>query len=178
MKHLGPSQQFRGLYISLNHTRHTITISQEYINTILKRFEMVEDYGVQTPMDPNVRLWCDPQQGRAAVDLTHYQSIVGSLVYGTLGIRSDIACAVAALSRYNSPLLAIHPTAAKRVILHLKATKAARLCYGEDSNLICASEQLHAYRDAEWAGAWANRNSQDGFVFAMGGAAICWQSRK
>jgi hypothetical protein len=181
MKDLGPAQQFLGLEISQSDCRRTITLSQEvYIDTILKRFDMVEAYGVQMPMDPNVRLDCDPQQGGAAVDPTYYQSIVGSLMYAALGTRPDIAYAVAALSRYNSRPLALHLTAAKRVLRYLKATKAAKLCYtsSADLNYAGTSEELHGYTDADWAGDSADRKSQGGFVFAMGGAAISWQSRK
>jgi hypothetical protein len=60
---------------------------QAYIDTILQRFEMSTAYGVQTPLDPNVRL--DGlqrgaeagQQGGVEVDPTQYQAIVGSLMY-------------------------------------------------------------------------------------------------
>jgi hypothetical protein len=181
MKDLGHAQQFLGLEIAQSDCRQTITLSQEvYIDTILKRFDMVDAYGVQMPMDPNVRLDCDPQQGGAAIDPTYYQSIVGSLMYAALGTRPDIAYAVAALSRYNSRPLTVHLTAAKRVLRYLKATKAAKLCYTSSADLNHAgiSEELHGYTDADWAGDSADRKSQGGFVFAMGGAAISWQSRK
>jgi hypothetical protein len=179
MKDLGPAQQFLGLEISQNTSRQSITLSQEaYIDTILKRFEMTDAYVVHMPMDPNVRLDCDPQQGGAGVDPTYYQSIVGSLMYAALGTRPDIAYAVAALSRYNSRPLAVHLTAAKRVLRYLKATKAAKLCYTGGAGSSGTSAELHGYTDADWAGDSADRKSQGGFVFAMGGAAISWQSRK
>jgi hypothetical protein len=175
MKDLGPVRQFLGLEISRN--GDTITLGQQaYIDTILQRFEMTTAYGVQTPLDPNVRLDGHGQQG--GVDPTQYQAIVGSLMYAALGTRPDIAYAVAALSRYNSRPLAVHLTAAKRVLRYLKATKAAKLCYTSSADSDSTSEELHGYTDADWAGDSADRKSQGGFVFAMGGAAVSWQSRK
>jgi hypothetical protein len=174
MKDLGPAQQFLGLEIFQNDCpgRKTITLSQEaYIDTILKRFEMTTAYGVQTPLDPNVRL--DGQQGGVEVDPTEYQAIVGSLMYAALGTRPDIAYAVAALSRYNSRPSTVHLTAAKRVLRYLKTTKTAKLYYSTNG-----VTELHGYTDADWAGDSADRKSQGGYTFIMGGAAVSWQSRK
>jgi hypothetical protein len=113
MKDLGPVRQFLRLEISRN-GQLTITLGQQaYIDTILQRFEMTTAYGVQTALDPNVRLDGHGQQGGVEVDPTQYQAIVGSLMYAALGTRPDIAYAVAALSRYSSRPLIVHLTAAK-----------------------------------------------------------------
>jgi hypothetical protein len=73
MKDLGPVRQFLGLEISRNGP-HTIALGQQaYIDTILQRFQMTTAYGVQTPLDPNIRL--DGQQGGVEVDPTQYQAI-------------------------------------------------------------------------------------------------------
>jgi hypothetical protein len=134
MKNLGPVRQFLGLEISRN--GDTITLGQQaYIDTILQRFEMSTADGVQTPLDPNVRLDRQQegaeagQQGAVEVDPTQYQAIVGSLMYAALGTRPDITYAVAALSRYNSRPLTVHLTAAKRVLRYLKTTRTAKLHY-------------------------------------------------
>jgi hypothetical protein len=175
MKDLGPVRQFLGLEISRN-GQHTITLGQQaYIDTILQRFEMTTAYGVQTALDPNVRLDGHGQQGGVEVDPTQYQAIVGSLMYAALGTRPDIAYAVAALSRYNSRPLTVHLTAAKRVLRYLKTTKTAKLLYSHGTNGVT---ELHGYTDADWAGDSADRKSQGGYTFIMGGAAVSWQSRK
>jgi hypothetical protein len=87
-------------------------------------------------------------------------------MYAALGTRPDITYAVAALSRYNSRPLAVHLTAAKRVLRYLKTTKAAKLCYtcSADYNHTGTSEELelHGYTDADWAGDSADRKSQGG----------------
>jgi phage terminase small subunit len=173
MKDLGPVRQFLGLEISRN-GQHTITLGQQaYIDTILQRFEMTTAYGVQTPLDPNVRLDGHGQQGGVEVDPTQYQAIVGSLMYAALGTRPDITYAVAALSRYNSRPLTVHLTAAKRVLRYLKTTRTAKLHYSTDG-----VTELHGYTDADGAGDSADRKSQGGYTFIMGGAAVSWQSRK
>jgi hypothetical protein len=87
-KDLGPVRQFLGLEISRN--GDIIALGQQaYIDTILQRFEMSTAYGVQTPLDPNVRLDGYGQQGGVEVDPTQYQTIVGSLMYAALGTRPD-----------------------------------------------------------------------------------------
>jgi hypothetical protein len=173
MKDLGPVRQFLGLEISRN-GQHTITLGQQaYIDTILQRFEMTTAYGVQTALDPNVRLDGHGQQGGVEVDPTQYQAIVGSLMYAALGTRPDIAYAVAAFSRYNSRPLTVHLTAAKQVLRYLKTTKTAKLYYSTNG-----VTELHGYTDADWAGDSVDRKSQGGYTFIMGGAAASWQSRK
>jgi hypothetical protein len=157
------------------------TRQQAYIDTILQRFGMSTAYGVQTPLDPNVRL--DRQQGGAEagqqggveVDPTQYhdQAIVGSLMYAALGTRPDITYAVIALSLYNSRPLTVHLTAAKRVLRYLKTTRTAKVHYSTDG-----VTELHGYTDADWAGDSADRKSQGVYTFIMGGAAVSWQSRK
>jgi hypothetical protein len=81
--------------------------------------------------------------------------------------------ASAALSRYNPRPLTVHLTAAKRVLRYLKTTRTAKLHYSTDG-----VTELHGYTDADWAGDSADRKSQGGYTFIMGGAAVSWQSRK
>jgi hypothetical protein len=100
-------------------------------------------------------------------------------MYAALGTRPDIIYAVAALSWYISRPLMVHLTTEKRVLRHLKTTRTAKLYYSTDANGVTDGvTTLHGYTDADWAGDSADRKSQGGYTFIMGGAAVSWQSRK
>jgi hypothetical protein len=123
MKVLDAAQQFLGLEIS-RRSDGTISLGQQaYVNTILKRFDMLDARAAYTLLDPNVKLdRADEREEENAADAAKYQAIVGSLMYAALGTRPDIAYAVAALCRYNARLLSTHMTAAIRVLRYLKTT--------------------------------------------------------
>jgi hypothetical protein len=67
-------------------------------------------------------------------DITHYQAILGSLMYAALPTWPDISCVVAPLSRYNSRPFTSHMTTAMRVVQNLKSTADFRLHFtGNDT---------------------------------------------
>jgi len=129
MSNLRPSKQFLGLEID-QLADGTITLSQPgYILTILARFNMQDANPALTPLHPKNRLDIDTLDAEEEVDQAVYQSIVGSLMYAAISTRSDIAFAVAALSRYNVKPYFVHLTAAKQVLRYLKATADAKLIF-------------------------------------------------
>ena len=97
---LGTARQFLGIEITGSgdhqNTPHTISLGQQdFVTSILKRFNMHSAHGAATPMDVPVKLDLAKNRGEREVDPLEYQAIVGSLMY--------IA-------------LATHLTAAKRVL--------------------------------------------------------------
>jgi hypothetical protein len=90
MKNLGRIRRFLGIEADENYG-----ISQkEYINEMLHRFGMENAKPSSTPMDPDVHLDNPVCEDRPA-DKTFYLSLVGSLMYASLGTRPDIAyCAI------------------------------------------------------------------------------------
>jgi hypothetical protein len=79
---------------------------------------MEDSRNVSNPLNPNVRLENEECEDNPA-DRNLYLSLIGSLMYAALGSCPDISFAVSSLSRYNSVPLAIHLTAAKRVLRDL-----------------------------------------------------------
>ncbi|KXZ40994.1 hypothetical protein GPECTOR_1030g305 [Gonium pectorale] len=64
-----------------------------------------------------------------------------------------------------------HLGAAKGVLRYLAGTKEKGLMYG------AGPYKLEGYCDADYAGDLDTRRSTTGYVFVIGGGAICWQSK-
>jgi hypothetical protein len=169
MSDLGEARHFLGLEINRN--EDGISLSQgSYIDTLLKRFGMEDSRNVSNPLNPNVRLENEECEDNPA-DRNLYLSLVGSLMYAALGSRPDISFAVSSLSRYNSAPLAIHLTAAKRVLRYLKSTSGFRLHFPS------CNKGLQGFTDSDWAGCRSTRKSVGGLIFQINNGTISWQSK-
>jgi hypothetical protein len=172
MVDLGEARRFLGLEITKTDKGYSLG-QQDYINSLVKRFGIENAKPAYSPMDPDVRLeneYCEDKP----VDTKRYLSLVGSLMYAALGTRPDISYAVMVLSRYNVAPLAMHYTAAIRVLRYLKTTIHLKLHY-ERSN---GHHELNGYTDADWAGCRQTRKSVGGCIFyGNTKGAIAWQAK-
>jgi hypothetical protein len=163
MSDLGPARRFLGIEIEKKKDGYCIS-QRTYIETILRRFGLLDAIPAKTPMDPQVDLTNTCCEDKPA-NRKEYLSIVGSLMYAAIGSRPDIAFSVTALSRYNVQPLEMHLTAAKRVLRYLKATSNHSIHYRR-----LPHSQLSAvgYTDSDWAGNLKTRKSVGGCVFRLG----------
>jgi hypothetical protein len=172
MTDLGEARRFLGLEICKTRNGYTLG-QQDYINTIVKRFGLENAKPASSPMDQNVRLeneYCEDK----LVDKKKYLSLIGSLMYAALGTRPDISYAVTALSRYNAAPLAMHYTAAIRVLRYLKDTAHYKLHYEKSEK----DNGISGYTDADWAGCRQTRKSIGGCIFyGITNGAIAWQAK-
>jgi hypothetical protein len=169
MSDLGKVRCFLGLEI--NRDENGISLSQEtYIDTMIKWFGMEDSCNVSNPLDPNVRLENEECEDNPA-DRTLYLSLIGSLMYATLGSRLDISFTISSLSRYNLAPLATHLTAVKRVLRYLKSTSAFRLHFP------ACTKGLEGFTDSDWAGCHSTRKSVGGSVFQINNGTISWKSK-
>ena len=83
-------------------SRSGISICQrKYAFDILSETGMMDSKPVDTPMDPNIKLF--PNQGEPFSDSGRYRRLVGKLNYLTI-TRPDISFAVSVVSQFlNSP---------------------------------------------------------------------------
>ena len=189
MNDLGPVRQFLGLEV-LRTSPNTIHLYQaRFISTVLKRFQMTDCNGVQTPMESGQRLLLSQESDELA-DQGEYQSLIGSLMYLVVGTRPDIAFAVATLSKFNSKPNKIHFTAAKRILRYLKQTKSLALTYrtnlsefhpdlGSLPNALPPRPyDLLGFSDSDYAGDSNDRKSTSGYVFTLAGGAVSWRAKK
>jgi len=119
-----------------------------------------------------------------------YASLIGALMYAAIGTRPDIAFAVGALSRFLSNPGRRHWAEAKHVLSYLKGTSNYAICYSTNGSAIRnvfgylrgigmrpTEDSFEGFSNSDWAGCVDTRRSTSGFVWIMGGGAICWRSK-
>ena len=105
MKDLGAAKQILGMRITRDRKNRKLTLSQnEYIQKVLKRFNMHNAKPVSTPFASHFKLskeMCPKtQEDMDYMSKVPYASAVGSLMYAMVCTRPDIAHAVGVVSRY------------------------------------------------------------------------------
>lgn len=168
IKDLGQVKQFLGMTICKK--KDCLMLSQEnYVNQVLKRFNMLDCKSVTTPMesfDFNENN-CDTN-----VNNCQYQKLIGSLMYLAVLTRPDISFSVSFLSKFNNCNNSYHWKCAKRVLRYLKGTKNYVIKFTKDDiNLL-------GYVDADWGSDKADRKSYTGYIFKLSGGPISWKSSK
>ena len=173
MKDLGKIHYCLGINIEYDEEKKQLWMHQkQYIESLLNKYGLSQVKTCTTPADINVKLIKDDGVSKP-VDPANYQSMVGSLLYASIGTRPDIAQAVGAVSRFNSCPTEAHLTAVKRISRYLKGTINFGIKYEK-----LTDGTLSGFLDADWAGDMDNRHSTTGNLFMMSGGAVSWLSRK
>ena len=175
MKDLGEAAEFLGMRIVRDRSKHSLHLTQsDYIDSVLERFRMSDSKPVSTPMELPAKGHSleTPDPNDLPTDAP-YRAAVGCLIWLMIGTRPDIGYAVGRLAQHNENPLESHWTAVKRVLRYLKSTRKTGLTY-------CSDQTLHpvGYCDSDWASCRESRKSTAGFVFLLGGGAVCWKSKK
>jgi hypothetical protein len=168
---LGLAEWILGMQIT--YSDEGISLSQHaYINKILKRFGMESSRPVSTPLAIGTKLRKGTPEQQLE-DPTHYQAIIGSIMYAVTGTRPDLAHTITLLSQFNSCPNQSHLTAVKHTLRYLNGTKDWTLNFPSGKPLV-----LNGYADADYAACLDTRRSISGYIFRLGEATICWKSRK
>ncbi|GJU74508.1 retrovirus-related pol polyprotein from transposon TNT 1-94 [Tanacetum coccineum] len=140
-----------------------------YTHKIIDKFQHLNIEEANNPYESSCKLV--ENDGRAVAQI-EYASAIGCLMYTTHCTRPDIAYAVCKLSRYTSNLSQDHWKAIGRVFGYLKITRQLALYYDHFSAV------LDGYSDASWMTGSNDSKSTTGWIFTLGGGAICWGSKK
>lgn len=147
----------------------SIVISQkQYIDQIIRKFNMSEANPCSTPADNNVIL--KENMNKCVVDFP-YREAVGALMFLSTVSRPDISYALNIVSRYLNNPGRDHVNAVKRIIRYLIKTKELCINYNGNSELI-------GYSDSDFASDIDSRKSNTGYIFMMNGGPVTWASRK
>lgn len=175
MRDMGPAQSFLGMRITRDRAKHIIQLDQEsYITESLSNFHMLTSIPTRTPLPSGIVLVKAPPEHQLDLDLrAHYQSLIGTLLYITLGTRPDIAYAVTRLSKYSAHPTQQHLKAAMYILRYLNGTRNLRITYdgASESGLI-------SYSDSDWAENKDDRHSTSGFLQFMANGPVSWISRR
>ena len=161
-KDLGKLRYFLGIEVA--QSKEGISLFQrKSVLDILEETRLLESKPMETPMDPNVKLYED--QGKLLSNPERYRRLVGKLNYLTI-TRPNISFAV------SVPRLP-HWEAVIRIVRYLKAHPGHGLLYKANGHL-----QVEAYTNADWAGSPSDRKSTTGYYTFLGGNLITWRSKK
>ncbi|GJU80299.1 hypothetical protein Tco_1282664 [Tanacetum coccineum] len=98
-------------------------------------------------------------------------SDVGSLMYGAVCARPDIAHAMSVVSRYKDQPGKEHWNAAKHIIRHLKGTSDVGLIYGGEREYLVAG-----YSDSDYIKDLDARSSLTSYIFTIGNSVVTWKA--
>ena len=172
MTDLGDINWILNMEVTRDRPKWTIRLSQsQYIENILERHGMADCKPAATPMEVNLKL---EKLNAAEVDVTEYQQLIGSLMYGSLGTHFNITHEVGILSCHNHTPGKQHHTAVKQVFRYLRGASDHDVLFNGKSSV----EGPNIYSDADWAGNPINRKSISGYTAILFGAANSWSSKK
>jgi len=176
MSDLGELAWILGIQVQRDRSSRMISLSQTaYIDSLVKRFNLIDAPPLSTPIDPNALLSKDqsPSTPREFDDMQNvpYREAIGSLMYAAVGTRPDITFTVTALSQYLQNPGRPHWEQAKRAIRYLKGTRDWKLTFGSVGG-------VEGFTDANWGNDIDHRHSICGYVFTLNGGAISWSSKK
>ncbi|KAJ0939366.1 putative RNA-directed DNA polymerase [Helianthus annuus] len=176
MKDLGPAKQILGIQITRDRASKKLHMSQEqYIEKVLRRFNMDKAKSVSSPLTPNFKLTdkdCPSSKEEIKdMDKVPYASAVGSLMYAMVCIRPDIAHAIGVDSRFLSNPGKKHWEAVKWILRYLRGSSKLGITFGNGKPM------LVGYTDSDMAGNKDNMKSTSGYLMTFAAGAISWQSK-
>ena len=116
MKDLGMMHYFLGMEVWQN--ADVIFLGQgKYAMDYLKRFRMLDNKEITTPMESNLNIWSDASSD--LVDAMMYRQMIGSLMY-LKNMSPDICFVVNTLSQFLTDPRDVHLIATKHVLRYLK----------------------------------------------------------
>ncbi|KAJ9560871.1 hypothetical protein OSB04_006031 [Centaurea solstitialis] len=169
MSAMGELTFFLGLQVAQKEDGIFIHQSK-YVKDILHKFGFSDVKPASTPMETHKHLTVDPEGQE--VDVHHYRSIIGSLMYLTAS-RPDIMFVVCVCARFQVQPKDSHLQAVKRIFRYLKGHSKFGLWYPHDSPF-----DLIAYTNSDYGGANMDRKSTTGGCQFLGSRLVSWQCKK
>ncbi|WVZ79655.1 hypothetical protein U9M48_027210 [Paspalum notatum var. saurae] len=175
MKDLGAAKKILGMEIIRDRKSGLLYLSQRgYIEKVLRRFNMHNAKPVSTPLAAHFRLSSDlcptSDDDIEYMSRVPYSSAVGSLMYAMVCSRPDLSHALSVVSRYMANPGKEHWRAVQWIFIYLRGTSSACLQFGK------SRDGLVVYIDSDHAGDLDKRRSLTGYVFTIGGCAVCWKA--
>lgn len=107
-----------------------------------------------------------------------YLGLLGSVMYGMLGTRPDLAFAVGVGSRFSSNPGIEHWNALIHLLRYIKGTINLGITYQGPGRVSTPfARTLLCYGDADWAGDKDKLRSTSGTLVILAGGAVSWISR-
>ena len=171
LKHLGRAHFVLGIELVWNDDGSLLLRQSAYIHDVASRFGVLNAKQPRLPAEPNEHLSMGDGVKLSVADHAVFRSLVGSLLYASVGTRPDISSALRAVSCFLSSPTSVHLNAAMRILKYLKGTAERGIKYSPLGN-----KKLISYADADFANDPDQRRSVSGGVTFLAGGAITWVS--
>lgn len=153
MKDLGAAKKILGMELKRDRSRGTLLISREaYFDKIIRKFHMESAKPVNTPFAQHFRLSMaqSPQEQFELDDMQNvlYANLVGSLMYGMVCSRPDLAHSMSVVSRFMGNPGKSHWEACKWIVRYLKGTSSKGLLYTKSQT---NSDIIVGFVDSDYA---------------------------
>ena len=173
MSGLREIESYLGIHITCNRSHKCTEIDQSgYIKDVLDCFGMIDMNPHNTPIlaGADVHLVKNTEQA-SPVEIKHYQSLIGSLLYVQIGTHPDISFAVSYLAQYAANPSKNHLHLTQYILSYLVGTIDMHLYYdGANGN------GLHGYSDSSIGDNTEDCHSTSGYVFLIANGTISWSS--
>ncbi|CAM8880287.1 unnamed protein product [Rhodiola kirilowii] len=178
MKDLGIAHKILGVKITRNRKCGEIYLSQsEYFAKVLDKFDIVNVKSNDIPLGGHLVFSKEDcpktEQERKNMLNIPYDVDVGSVMYGMICTRPDLAFSISVLSRYMSDPGIKHWEAMKYLLRYLLGTKGLGLVYRNHEPMA----GIVGYVDSDYASNRDNRKSTTTFYFTWNGKCVSWKSQ-
>ncbi|GBO20169.1 Copia protein [Araneus ventricosus] len=171
MSKSAPATEFLGIRLVFTPTELKLD-QEEYIDKMLKRFNMSDCKPCSTPLEPKCT---SADFANSELFEGPFRELIGSLLYLAVTTRPDILFSVNCLSQLQEKPTVAAWTGLKRILRYLKGTKNFKLVYKKLHN---PNFNIDLYVDADWASDTTDRKSVSGHVLMFCNCPILWCCKK
>ena len=171
LKHMGRIHFILGVEVVHGEDGSMLLRQTAYIRDLMVRFGVSAAKCPLLPAEPNVFLSASDGEPLSPDGVTLYQSLVGSLLYVSVGTRPDVSSALRAVSRFVSSPTVVHLQSAMKILKYLAGTAEKGLKFSPSGN-----SRIISFSDADYANDLDSRRSVSGGISILAGAAISWVS--
>jgi hypothetical protein len=164
----------------------SVALSQtQYFQKVLEHFGYADLPPLSTPLPAGYQIIASPSQ-LSAEDAAFmrdkpFRPILGTLVWGSSGTRPDISYACCTLGHVQTNPGPEHWEILIGVLRYIKGTLDYGVRYmpaALHGTTLGSGLKPEGFVDSDWAGCVDTRRLTSGYVFFMGGAPVCWSSKR
>ena len=175
IKDIGQAKKILGIEIGRPRTGGYTISQRSYVREFVEQAGMKDAHGAAVPLaSGGVKelLDMDPNLVHYLHSPTHYQHLVGKMMYAATGTRPDISYALSLLGRYNSKPSEESLTLAKHVIRYLSSHWNACLVFKYNPEGMVED----GYADSNFVESTLDGRSHSGHVIRLNGTPVAWHS--
>ncbi|WVZ03280.1 hypothetical protein V8G54_024086 [Vigna mungo] len=178
MKELGEARRILGIDIKRDKPGGNLFSSQNcYWQKVISRYQMVESKPAGRAIGQHLKLTKEQcpktEDERRKMESVPFSNGIGSIMYGMVCTRPDLAHGVSVLNRFMVDPGQIHWDALKWMLRYIKGSLDTGLLF---QNNFQGGGYIEGFVDSDFAGCMDTRKSCLGYVFTLFGTAVSWRS--